>query len=67
MAAKFFTYKNAKGNGYILHSRVTTLKNGKTQTIYFFAREAKEGALTEVPEGYEVSESRNGLPVLKKK
>ena len=67
MAAKYFTYKNTKGNEYILHSRVTTLKNGKTQTIYFFAREPKEGALEKVPEGYEVSESRNGLPVLKKK
>lgn len=67
MAAEYYTYKNAKGNEYILHSRVTTLKNGKTQTIFFFAREPKEGALKEVPEGYEVSESRNGLPVLKKK
>lgn len=65
MAAKYFTYKNTKGNEYILHSRVTTLKNGKTQTIYFF-REPKEGALEKVPEGYEVSESRNGLPVLEK-
>ena len=67
MAAKYFTHRNAKGNEYTLHSRVTTLKNGKTQTIYFFAREAKDGALEQVPEGYEVSESRNGLPVLKKK
>ncbi len=67
MAAKYYTYTNAKGNDYILHSRVTTLKNGKTQTIFFFAREAKEGALEAIPEGYEVAESRNGLPVLKKK
>ena len=67
MAAKYYTYTNTKGNEYILHSRVTTLKNGKTQTIFFFAREPKEGALTDLPEGYEVSESRNGLPVLKKK
>jgi len=67
VASKFFSYKNSKGNEYILHSRVTTLKNGKTQTIYFFAREEKEGALPAVPEGYKVEESRNGLPVLKKK
>lgn len=67
MADTYITHKNAKGNEYILHSRVTTLKNGKTQTIYFFAREAKEGALKEMPEGYQISESRNGLPVLKKK
>lgn len=62
-----FPYTNSKGNTYILHSRVTTLKNGQKQTIYFFTREAKEGALTAVPEGYMVSESKNGLPVLKKK
>jgi hypothetical protein len=66
VADKVYTYKNSKGNDYVLHSRVTTLKNGKTQTIYFFAKEAKEGALPEVPEGYKVEESRNGLPVLKK-
>ena len=67
MASKAFSYKNSKGNEYILHSRVTTLKNGKTQTIYFFAREEKEGALPAVPEGYKVEESRNGLKVMKKK
>jgi len=65
--AKAYAYTNAKGNQYYLHSRVTTLKNGQTQTIYFFAREIKDGALEEVPKGYEVAESRNGLPVLRKK
>ena len=61
-----YTYTNSKGNKYILHSRVTTLKNGQQQKIFFFAKEAKEGALDEVPAGYTVSESKNGLPVLKK-
>ena len=61
-----FQYTNKKGSTYILHSRATTLKNGKEQTIYFFAKEEKEGALDAVPAGYEVSESKNGLPVLKK-
>jgi hypothetical protein len=61
-----YTYTNSKGNPYILHSRETTLKNGRKQTIYFFAKEEKEGALGAVPAGYEVAESRNGLPVLKK-
>jgi len=42
------------------------LKNGGTQTIYYFGKEAKEGAIDAVPDGYVVSESRNGLPVLKK-
>ena len=62
-----FTFTNSRGSSYILHARTTTLKNGNTQTIYFFAREAKEGVLDSVPEGYEVSESKNGLPVLKRK
>jgi hypothetical protein len=62
-----YTYTNSKGNQYILHSRDTTLKNGKKQTIYFFAKEEKDGALGAIPKGYEVSESKNGLPVLKRK
>lgn len=61
-----FSYTNSKGNTYYLHKRDTTLRNGRTQTIYFFAKEPKEGTLDKVPEGYEVSESRNGLPVLKR-
>jgi hypothetical protein len=61
-----FAYKNSKGRTYFLHSRETTLKNGGTQTIYYFGKEAKEGAIDAVPAGYVVTESRNGLPVLKK-
>jgi hypothetical protein len=61
-----YAFTNSKGNQYFLHKRDTTLKNGRTQTIYFFAKEIKDGALDTVPTGYEVSESRNGLPVLKK-
>jgi len=62
-----FSFTNSKGRTYFLHNKETTLKNGRTQTIYFFAKEVKsEGALNAVPAGYEVSESRNGLPVLKK-
>lgn len=60
------SYTNSKGNTYILHRKVTTLKNGRQQAIHFFAREEKEGALDTVPEGYEVMESKNGLPVLKR-
>ena len=62
-----FSYENKKGTTYFLHGRKTTLKNGTKQTIYFFAKEPKEGAMNEVPDGYMVAESKNGLPVLKKK
>ena len=61
-----YSYTNSKGRTYILHERETTLKNGGKQTIYFFGKEEKEGAIDTVPAGYEVMESRNGLPVLKK-
>lgn len=61
-----FSHTNSKGVAYILHSRTTTLRNGNSQTIYFFSKTEKEGALDAVPAGYEVSESKNGLPVLKR-
>ncbi|MBN2386320.1 MAG: hypothetical protein JXB85_04820 [Anaerolineales bacterium] len=61
-----FSYTNKKGVTYYLHSKVTTLKSGKTQTLYFFAKEPKAGTLDAVPQGYQVAETANGLPVLKK-
>lgn len=61
-----YSYKNSKGVTYYLHSSKTTLKSGKEQTLYYFAKEVKQGALDAVPAGYAVSESKNGLPVLKK-
>jgi hypothetical protein len=61
-----YSYTNSRGNTYYLHKRDTTLKNGRQQTIYFFARDVRDGAMDEVPSGYQVAESRNGLPVLKK-
>ena len=61
-----YAFTNSKDRTYYLHKKETTLRNGRQQTIYFFAKEVKDGALDEVPEGYTVAESRNGLPVLKK-
>jgi hypothetical protein len=62
-----FSFTNSKDRTYYLHRKDTTLKNGRTQTIYFFAKDVREeGSMDAVPEGYMVSESRNGLPVLKK-
>jgi hypothetical protein len=57
---------NSKGVTYYLHGKTRTLKSGKTTTLYYFGKEAKEDALDEIPAGYVVSETKNGLPVLKK-
>ena len=61
-----FSHTNKKGVIYFLHARSTKTKTGKTQTLFFFAKEKKAGVLDAVPAGYKVSETANGLPVLKK-
>ncbi len=63
-----FTYDSKKsGRTYILHSQDVTLKNGRKQTIYFFAPDQRSGALDAVPSGFIVNENpRTGLPFLKR-
>ena len=62
-----FSYTNAKGQQYFLHKKDVTLKNGRKQTIFFFARDVRDRNLDAVPAGYQVIEtSRTGMPVLKK-
>lgn len=57
-----------KHDGYTLHSRDVDLKNGGTQTIYFFSKkEPKSGEPCELPNGYAVGVNGvTGLPYLKK-
>lgn len=62
-----YSHTNSKGQTYILHSKDVTLRGGRKQTIYFFAKEERDGALNEVPEGYLVVENKKtGLPMLKR-
>lgn len=61
-----FAATNSKGSTYYLHTKTVTLKGGRDQNIYYFAKEVKDGALDEVPAGMVVSEARNGLLVLKR-
>lgn len=61
-----YRHTNSKGKTYILHGRTSTTSTGKTRTLYFFAAEEKEGALDAVPAGYQVSETKTGMLVLKK-
>jgi hypothetical protein len=61
-----FSYTNKRGVTYFLHSISRKTKTGSTRLLYFFAKEKKAGVLDAVPSGYKVSETANGLPVLKK-
>jgi hypothetical protein len=63
-----YQHKNSKGDTYYLHAKDVTLRNGRQQRIFYFARAAKEGeSLDSVPAGYSVGENaRTGLPFLTK-
>ena len=62
-----YSYTNSKGQTYFLHKKDVTLKNGRVQTIYYFARDVRDEAIEAVPAGYQVIETkRTGMPVLKK-
>lgn len=56
------TYTNRRGREYILCAGKT--KTGKPH--YFFAREPKGELLESIPDGYEISESVNGVVSLSK-
>ncbi len=63
-----YQFKNSKGVGYYLHSKDVNLKGGRKQTIYYFARDVRPGALDAVPPAYTVQETtKTGMPILKKK
>ncbi len=67
MSTMAYSHKNSKGQTYYLHSKNVTLRGGRKQTIYYFAREEKAGVLNELPEGRVVVENkRTGLPLLKR-
>jgi len=68
MANIAYAHTNSKGQTYFLHSKAVTLRGGRKQTIYYFAREGKpEGQLEAVPEGMQVVENKKtGLPMLKR-
>jgi hypothetical protein len=56
------TYTNRKGHTYYLCQGMT--KTGKVR--YYFARELKDGSPDQIPEGYRISESVNGIVSLVK-
>lgn len=56
------TYTNRKGHTYYLCQGLT--KTGKLR--YYFARQPKEGSPDQIPEGYRINESVNGVVSLVK-
>ena len=60
--------RTRRASATILHSKDVLLKGGRKQTIYFFARDVRPGALDAVPAAYMVQETtKTGMPILKKK
>lgn len=56
-------YTNRMGDTYYLHEGKT--KTGKPR--YFFAKTIREGAITEMPAGFEVTESVNAVVSVRRK
>lgn len=56
-------------DGYKLHKKDVTLKGGRKQRLFFFAKKKpKSGTPCAKPDGYSVGKNkRTGLPYLKKK
>lgn len=63
-----YAHKNSKGLTYYLHAKAITLRDGRNQTIFFFAKtEGGKGHPVDLPTGYEVTEnSRNGFLTIRK-
>ena len=64
-----YKHTNSKGVSYFLHKKDVTLRGGKQQTIYFFAKvEGGKGTPSDLPEGKEVTENpRNGFLTVRNK
>ena len=65
-----YSVTNSKGQQYFLHMKDVTLKGGRLQRIYFFAKQLRPEKGTPIdamPAGrIQVENPRTGLPVLKK-
>ena len=67
MSQNVYSFTNSKGITYYLHCQMTTLRNGLVRPLYYFRKSIDSLlAIAAVPDGYEPSESKTGLPVLKK-
>ncbi len=63
-----YEYTNPKGVTYYLNSKQVVLRKSKRQLIFYFTREERPEAVSELPPGMEVNENpRTGLLILKRK
>lgn len=63
-----YSHTNSKGVTYYLHAKDVTLRGGKQQRIFYFAKDTRPEAINDLPDGYTVVENpRNGFLTLKKK
>ena len=62
-----YSHTNSKGVTYYLHKKDVTLRGGKQQTIYYFAKDERPEAIDDIPAGMEVVENpRNGFLTLRR-
>lgn len=53
-----YSVTTSQGHTFFLYGKMVTLRGGRKQQIYYFAREEKEDCLDEMPDGYEVTENK---------
>ena len=62
-----YSHTNSKGVKYYLNSKEVTLRGGKKQTIFYFSKDERPEAVSELPKGMIVNENpRNGFLTVKR-
>ena len=63
-----YKHTNSKGVTYYLNSKDITLRGGKMQTIYYFSKDERKEAVSDLPAGMQVNENpRNGFLTVSRK
>lgn len=62
-----YSHTNSKGVKYFLNSKEVTLRGGKKQVIFYFSKDERPEAVSELPQGMVVNENpRNGFLTVKR-
>jgi len=63
-----YAHTNSRGLTFYLHTREVTMRGGRKQKIYCFAKDIRSQPVDSLPEGYTVQEiPKTGMLFLKKK